>query len=93
VKNYERYVYTLSSQGRYTPENNRIVPDKTVSGMTPRDFLFFVMGMETKYVWDIAVQNKYSKKKRELADQVSHMISSGGSVKEMQIKMRQLNIL
>jgi len=77
------------------------IPQKTIGyyrirlfrDLTPRDFLFFVMDMETKYVWDIAVESKYSKKKRELADQVSQMISGGGEVRDMQKKLQLLHLL
>jgi hypothetical protein len=49
--------------------------------------------METKYVWDIAVQEKFTLKKRKIVDEVSQMISFGGNVKDMKTKLRQLNIL
>jgi hypothetical protein len=49
--------------------------------------------MEQKYVWDVAVQEKYSERKRKIANEISHMISFGGNVKDMRVKLRQLNIL
>jgi hypothetical protein len=49
--------------------------------------------MQQKYVWDIAVQEKYTEKKRKIANEVSRMVSFGGNVKDMRLKLRQLNIL
>jgi len=49
--------------------------------------------METKYVWDIAVQEKFTLKKRKIVDEVSQMISCGGDVRSMQKKLQLLNLL
>jgi hypothetical protein len=51
------------------------------------------MNMQQKYVWDIAVENNYRKKKLRIVNEVSQMVSYGGDVRNMQKKLHLLNLL
>jgi hypothetical protein len=47
--------------------------------------------METKYVWDIAVEKAFSKKQLEMIKLVSNTISHGGNIMQVQRALKQLN--
>jgi len=49
--------------------------------------------MQQKYVWDVAVENNYTKKKLKLVNEVSQTISCGGNIRNMQKKLHLLNLL
>lgn len=59
----------------------------------PRPFIFCDrMETNSKYVWDITAERRFTDHQLGLVDEIAYTISQGGDVKEMKEKLQQLKL-
>ncbi|MBS3054862.1 MAG: hypothetical protein J4452_00010 [Candidatus Aenigmarchaeota archaeon] len=51
------------------------------------------METNSKYVWDITAERRFTDHQLELVDEIAYTISQGGDVKEMKEKLQQLKLV
>jgi len=51
------------------------------------------MESNTKYVWDITAEKRFSERQLEIVDEIAFTISKGGNIQEMKKKLEQLKLL